>query len=196
MTFANSSTITAVSTSGSELLLVNAMTGSLSRQATTPSIVTHLEFSHNILLTGSADGYVRAYDPRTGIVRNGGSESMVKAHYGGIQGLQTAGNFIFTIGMSLRYVFLQSCLSCFHWFAVNPALFPIPLSKYTTSVTCARFLRSRLQLVLHSSMSSQTVPLLSPSPPMMAISASWTLQTLEDLRTSSHRYCLVLICSQ
>ncbi|KAE9386325.1 PAB-dependent poly(A)-specific ribonuclease subunit PAN2 [Gymnopus androsaceus JB14] len=102
MTFASSSTITAVSTSGSELLLVNAMTGSLSRQATTPSIVTHLEFSHNILLSGSADGYVRAYDPRTGIARNGGSESMVKAHYGGIQGLQTVGNFVFTIGMSLR----------------------------------------------------------------------------------------------
>ncbi|KAJ3968349.1 ubiquitin carboxyl-terminal hydrolase-domain-containing protein [Lentinula raphanica] len=102
MNFANSSTITALSTSGSELLLINAMTGNLLRQTTMPSIATHLEFSHNTLLAGSADGYLRAYDPRTGTVRNGGAESTVKAHYGGIQGLQTSGNFVFTIGMSLR----------------------------------------------------------------------------------------------
>ncbi|KIK63543.1 hypothetical protein GYMLUDRAFT_40586 [Collybiopsis luxurians FD-317 M1] len=103
MTFATSSTITAVSTSNSEILLINAMTGNLSKQATAPSVATHLEFAqNNILLSGSADGYVRAYDPRTGTTRNGGSESSVKAHYGGIQGLQTVGNFIFTIGMSLR----------------------------------------------------------------------------------------------
>ncbi|KAF8831781.1 hypothetical protein HHX47_DHR1001266 [Lentinula edodes] len=102
MNFATSSTMTALSTSGSELLLINAMTGNLLRQTTIPSIATHLEFSHNILLSGSADGYLRAYDPRTGNIRNGGSESVVKAHYGGIQGLQTTGNFVFTIGMSLR----------------------------------------------------------------------------------------------
>lgn len=105
MTYASSSTITALSTSGSELLLINAMTGNLSKQAKIPSIATHLEFSYNILLSGSADGYLCAYDPRTGISRNGTSESMVKAHYGGIQGLQTVGNFVFTIGMSLRYIF-------------------------------------------------------------------------------------------
>ncbi|KAJ3807230.1 ubiquitin carboxyl-terminal hydrolase-domain-containing protein [Lentinula aff. lateritia] len=102
MNFATSSTMTALSTSGSELLLINAMTGNLLRQTTIPSIATHLEFSHNVLLSGSADGYLRTYDPRTGNIRNGGSESVVKAHYGGIQGLQTTGNFVFTIGMSLR----------------------------------------------------------------------------------------------
>ncbi|KAF5379932.1 hypothetical protein D9757_007171 [Collybiopsis confluens] len=103
MGFASSSTITAVSTSNSELLLINAMTGNLSKQVTTASIATHLEFSqNNILLSGSADGHVRAFDPRTGTTRGGSSESSVKAHYGGIQGLQTVGNFIFTIGMSLR----------------------------------------------------------------------------------------------
>jgi len=80
------------------------MTGSVSREIQTPSLVTHLEFSHSLLLSGAADGYLRTHDPRTGIIHNGGSESSVKAHYSGIQGLQTVGNFVFTIGLSLRFL--------------------------------------------------------------------------------------------
>lgn len=157
MTFASSSTMTAVSTSGSELLLINAMTGNLSRQTTTPSIATHLEFSHNILLSGSADGYIRAYDPRTGIVRNGGSESTVKAHYGGIQGLQTAGNFVFTIGMSLRclYSFFHPLYA--HYLTDNHDLFLTHWSKFTISETCARSPRSLSLPALRSSTLSQIV---------------------------------------
>ncbi|KAK7449653.1 poly(A)-specific ribonuclease [Stygiomarasmius scandens] len=103
-TFASSSSSpnVAVATINNELLLLNAMTGSVSREIQTPSLVTHLEFSHSLLLSGAADGYLRTHDPRTGIIHNSGSESSVKAHYSGIQGLQTVGNFVFTIGLSLR----------------------------------------------------------------------------------------------
>jgi len=80
------------------------MTGSIVRQATTPSLVTHLQFSHSFLLSGSSDGYLRAHDPRTGMGRAGGAESLVKAHYSSIQGLQTAGNFAFTIGLGVRWI--------------------------------------------------------------------------------------------
>ncbi|THV07954.1 hypothetical protein K435DRAFT_815204 [Dendrothele bispora CBS 962.96] len=103
-TFASSSTSpnVAVATINNEILLLNAMTGTVSREIQTPSLVTHLELSPSFLLTGGADGYLRTYDPRTGTTYNNGSENAVKAHYSGIQGLQTIGNFIFTIGLSLR----------------------------------------------------------------------------------------------
>ncbi|KAF5372867.1 hypothetical protein D9758_001617 [Tetrapyrgos nigripes] len=103
-TFASSHTSqnVAVATINNDLLLLNAMTGSVIREVQTPSLVTHLEFSHSLLLSGSADGYLRTHDPRTGLVHNSGSENAVKAHYSGIQGLQTIGNFVFTIGLSLR----------------------------------------------------------------------------------------------
>jgi PAB-dependent poly(A)-specific ribonuclease subunit 2 len=78
------------------------MTGSIVRQAPVPSI-THLQFSHSFLLSGSSDGYLRVHDPRTGMTRASGAESHVKAHFSGIQGLETAGNFAFTIGLGVRW---------------------------------------------------------------------------------------------
>lgn len=85
------------------MLFLNSMTGNVVRQVPTSSIITHLHFSSSALISGSADGYLRLYDPRTGMARSGGSEhKAVKAHQCSIQGLQTTGNYIFTIGRSER----------------------------------------------------------------------------------------------
>ncbi|RDB20983.1 PAB-dependent poly(A)-specific ribonuclease subunit PAN2 [Hypsizygus marmoreus] len=101
-TFSNTpnSNLRAASTADLELLYINSMTGIAVRQITTPSMITHLQPSHSMLLSGSTDGYLRTHDIRTG--RSGGMESLVKAHSSGIQGLQTAGNFAFTIGLGER----------------------------------------------------------------------------------------------
>ena len=82
--------------------MLNAMTGAVIRQIQVPSLITQMAFSNSLLLSGAGDGYLRTHDPRTGVTRNGGSESSVKAHYSSVQGLETIGNFVFTIGLSLR----------------------------------------------------------------------------------------------
>lgn len=94
--------IIAASTSNMELLYINSTTGSISRQVPTPSVITHLEPSHSMLLSGSADGYLRTHDYRANTNRSGGAEGLVRAHSNGIQGLQTAGHYAFTIGLSER----------------------------------------------------------------------------------------------
>ncbi|KAJ7184324.1 ubiquitin carboxyl-terminal hydrolase-domain-containing protein [Mycena filopes] len=100
-TFSNTSLaspVLAASSTASELLLLNSMSGSVVRQAATPSLISHLEFSHSAILSGASDGYVRTHDPRTALNR---AENQVLAHYSGIQGLQTTGNFVFTIGLGV-----------------------------------------------------------------------------------------------
>lgn len=103
-TFSNASHshFLAAATTNLELLFLNSMTGSVVRQAPTPSVVTQLQFSHSVLLSGSSDGFLRVHDPRTGMGRAGAAESVIKSHMGSIQGLQTVGNFAFTIGMGER----------------------------------------------------------------------------------------------
>jgi hypothetical protein len=106
-TFSNSSNpskVLAASTDTPELLLLNALTGAVERKAPVSSTITHLHFSHSILLSGSSDGYLRTHDPRTGMRREESAESAHKAHASGIQGLQSSGNFAFTIGWSLRWI--------------------------------------------------------------------------------------------
>ncbi|KAJ7063521.1 ubiquitin carboxyl-terminal hydrolase-domain-containing protein [Mycena amicta] len=101
-TFSNVSTassVLAASSTSPELLLLNSMTGDILRQAPTPSLITHLEFSHSAILSGASDGFVRTHDPRTAINK---PEGQFMAHYAGIQGLQTTGNFAFTIGLGIR----------------------------------------------------------------------------------------------
>ncbi|KAF7294679.1 PAN2-PAN3 deadenylation complex catalytic subunit PAN2 [Mycena indigotica] len=101
-TFSNvssASSVLAASSTNSELLLMNSMTGNILRQAPTPSLITHLEFSHSAILSGGADGSVRTHDSRTAINK---PEGQFIAHYAGIQGLQTNGNLVFTIGLSIR----------------------------------------------------------------------------------------------
>ncbi|KAJ7349108.1 ubiquitin carboxyl-terminal hydrolase-domain-containing protein [Mycena albidolilacea] len=100
-TFSNTSMaspVLAASSTGSELLLLNSMTGSILRQVPAPSLISHLEFSHSAILSGASDGYIRTHDPRTALNR---PESQIMAHYSGVQGLQTTGNFVFTIGLGM-----------------------------------------------------------------------------------------------
>ncbi|KAF9453246.1 hypothetical protein P691DRAFT_801586 [Macrolepiota fuliginosa MF-IS2] len=98
----NSSHSLALSTTGLEMLFLNSMTGNVVRQVPTSSVITHLQFSSSALISGSADGYLRLHDPRTGMARLSGEHKVVKAHQCSIQGLQATGNYIFTIGHSER----------------------------------------------------------------------------------------------
>jgi PAB-dependent poly(A)-specific ribonuclease subunit 2 len=104
------SPVLAASSTGPELLLLNSMTGSILRQAPTPSLISHLEFSHSAILSGASDGFIRTHDPRTALNR---PESQIMAHYSGIQGLQTTGNFVFTIGLGVT----RRCLPL-HWLSM------------------------------------------------------------------------------
>lgn len=56
-----------------------------------------------MLISGSMDGYIRTHDVRVGKKSSGDfSESSVKAHMKGIQGLETSGNLVFSIGWGVR----------------------------------------------------------------------------------------------
>ncbi|KAF8479133.1 PAB-dependent poly-A-specific ribonuclease subunit PAN2 [Russula ochroleuca] len=98
----SSSRTVAVSTSTPEIVLLNSITGSVLRQASVPSTIRHLHFTHSYLLSGDSDGYLRCHDHRTGLRREGGAENTVKAHASEIQGLQSSGNHVYTIGWGLR----------------------------------------------------------------------------------------------
>ena len=93
----------AAATNVPELLLINNSTGSLVRQWSAPSLITHLVSSHTLLLSGSADGFLRTHDVRVGKTADN-SENSVKAHAKGIQGLEVSGNLVFTIGWGLRSI--------------------------------------------------------------------------------------------
>ncbi|KAF8163190.1 ubiquitin carboxyl-terminal hydrolase-domain-containing protein [Crassisporium funariophilum] len=111
ITFSNTSHTShflAASLCNLEMVMLSSMTGAVIRQVPTTSVLTHLELSHSVLLSGSSDGYLRVHDPRTGMGRVGASENLVKAHSSSIEGLQTAGNFVFTIGMGERQATMQS----------------------------------------------------------------------------------------
>jgi len=78
------------------------MTGNVVRKVPTSSAITHLQFSSSVLISGTVDGFLHLHDPRTGMARVGTEHVAVKAHQCSIQGLQTSGNLIFTIGHSER----------------------------------------------------------------------------------------------
>ncbi|KAF8969950.1 ubiquitin carboxyl-terminal hydrolase-domain-containing protein [Flammula alnicola] len=107
VTFSNtpsSSNIMAVSLANLEMAFLSPINGACIRKVPTTSVLTQLELSHSMLLSGSSDGYLRVHDPRTGMGRSGGTENFVKAHARSIQGIQTTGNFVFSIGMGERPV--------------------------------------------------------------------------------------------
>ncbi|KAG1748914.1 PAB-dependent poly-A-specific ribonuclease subunit PAN2 [Suillus paluster] len=73
------------------------------RVASSSSVATHLQFSHSTLLAALTDGHVRAYDPRTALLRENGEHSVL-AHSSGVQDLQASGNYFYTIGWGIRLV--------------------------------------------------------------------------------------------
>lgn len=87
-----------------EMAFLSPVTGAPIRRVSTTSLLTHLELSHSMLVSGSSDGFIRVHDPRTGMGRANGAENFVKAHSRSIEGFETLGNFIFTTGMGERLV--------------------------------------------------------------------------------------------
>jgi hypothetical protein len=98
----SSSKTVAVSTSALEIALLNSITGSVIRQASVSSVIRHLHFTHSYLLSGDTDGFLRCHDHRTGLRREGAAENTVRAHASEMQGLQSSGNYVYTIGWGLR----------------------------------------------------------------------------------------------
>ncbi|KAI0293442.1 PAB-dependent poly-A-specific ribonuclease subunit PAN2 [Russula brevipes] len=98
----SSSKTLAVATLTPEITLLNSTTGSVIRQATVPSVIRQLHFTHSYLLSGDSDGFLRCHDHRTGLRREGSAENTVKAHASEMQGLQSSGNYVYTIGWGLR----------------------------------------------------------------------------------------------
>jgi PAB-dependent poly(A)-specific ribonuclease subunit 2 len=101
---ANSAQPLCVALATPELLVLNGLTGAVLRRAPTPSRTEHLLHAHAVLLSGAADGQLRAHDPRTGMRREGGAEAAAHAHVAGVRGLAVAGNYACTIGWGLRSV--------------------------------------------------------------------------------------------
>ncbi|KAF8590468.1 hypothetical protein K439DRAFT_1329688 [Ramaria rubella] len=99
----NSHTLISATTTP-ELLMLNTTTGSPIRTLSSPSQLTHLHFSHSLLISGSADGFLRTHDVRTSMRRDDGAtgEHTIRAHLGGVQGLDSAGNFVYSIGWGVR----------------------------------------------------------------------------------------------
>ncbi|KAI0247045.1 PAB-dependent poly-A-specific ribonuclease subunit PAN2, partial [Lactifluus subvellereus] len=98
----SSSKTLAVSTSAQEIVLLSSITGSVIRQASVPSVIRQLHFTHSYLLSGGSDGCLRCHDHRTGLRREGSAENTVKAHASEVQGLLSSGNYVYTIGWGLR----------------------------------------------------------------------------------------------
>ncbi|KAI0703544.1 PAB-dependent poly-A-specific ribonuclease subunit PAN2 [Cytidiella melzeri] len=84
-------------TAGQEFLNINSQTGDVLRKSPAVSIYSHLVNGTNVVLSGGSDGYIRSHDPRTS-----STVSVIQAHASGVQGLQTSGNFIYSIGLGLR----------------------------------------------------------------------------------------------
>ncbi|EMD34423.1 hypothetical protein CERSUDRAFT_117294 [Gelatoporia subvermispora B] len=91
----------AASTTSPELLIINAITGSVTRRDRVSSLLTHLHYdtTHGVLLVGSGDGELSYSDHRSRFTQ---LVKPVKAHTSGIQGLQASGNYVYTIGLSSR----------------------------------------------------------------------------------------------
>lgn len=84
-----------------QLLALNSMTGLVIRTISVPALLNPLRSSHSLLLAGSLDGKLRTFDLRTSMRENEATEPVL-AHVGGIQGLDVCGNYVVTIGWTLR----------------------------------------------------------------------------------------------
>ena len=103
--FSNASGTTrglAVATDAQELIHLNELTGDVIHRTNVPGIINQLHFSHSLLLSGSSDGYIRSYDLRNPSRRTDSAENSAYAHAGGVQGLQSGGNYVYTIGWGYR----------------------------------------------------------------------------------------------
>jgi len=93
----------AAATDAQELIHLNELTGDVICRTSVPGIINQLHFSHSLLLAGSSDGYIRSYDLRNPSRRTDSAENSVYAHAGGVQGLQSGGNYVYSIGWGYRW---------------------------------------------------------------------------------------------
>ncbi|KAF8654097.1 hypothetical protein AX16_003630 [Volvariella volvacea WC 439] len=116
----------AVANASPELMLVNSNSGDIVRKAQVSSSITQIYLTSSMLLAGSSDGYLRLHDPRTALARLSG-ESSVRAHLGGIQGMQASGNLAYTVGLGERQArpFLDPLVKIYDLRTMRP-LAPIP----------------------------------------------------------------------
>ena len=87
-----------------EFLVMNTKTGTVGRQIPCPPQVVNLHVSHSSVLSGSSDGILRTHDLRGSTKRSSGTELSVRAHQGSIQAIESSGNWVYTIGWTLRCV--------------------------------------------------------------------------------------------
>ena len=92
----------AVATDAQELVHLNELSGDVIRRTTVSGIINQLHFSHSLLLAGSSDGYIRSYDIRNPSRGTDPAANSVYAHAGGVQGLQSSGNYVYSIGWGYR----------------------------------------------------------------------------------------------
>lgn len=92
----------AVATDAPELIYLNELTGDVIRRTAVSGIINQLHFSHSLLLTGSSDGYIKSYDTRNPSNGTESAENSAYAHAGGVQGLQSSGNYVYSIGWGYR----------------------------------------------------------------------------------------------
>jgi len=83
-----------------ELMILNSHTGSVVQRSPVSAVLTHLLYPSTHLVSGSSDGFLRLHDPRNAMWHEGNNS--VRAHTGGIQGLESSGNYIYTIGLGTR----------------------------------------------------------------------------------------------
>jgi PAB-dependent poly(A)-specific ribonuclease subunit 2 len=87
-----------------EFLVMNTKTGTVGRQMPCPPQVVNLHVSHSLVFSGSSDGLLRTHDLRGSMKRNSGTELSVRAHQGSIQAIESSGNWVYTIGWTIRCV--------------------------------------------------------------------------------------------
>ncbi|KAG8769786.1 poly(A)-specific ribonuclease [Ceratobasidium sp. 428] len=82
--------------------IINAVTGASMRNVQSPSHISHLAHVHTLLVSGSVDGMLRTHDFRARGREDSASENSCIAHTGGIQALETSGQYILTAGWGMR----------------------------------------------------------------------------------------------
>lgn len=97
----NTTSMFALATGRPELMILNSHTGSVVQRSPVSSVMTHLLYPSTHLVSASSDGYLRLHDPRHARWQDG--ESVARAHVGGVQGLESSGNYIYSIGLGTRY---------------------------------------------------------------------------------------------
>ncbi|KAI0933597.1 hypothetical protein AcW1_005383 [Taiwanofungus camphoratus] len=123
---ANSSSMFAAASTAPELLIMNSQTGDVVRRSQAQSVLTHLLWSNQYLLSGSADGFLRRHDPRDAMWK----ADSVRAHVSGVQGLEGSGHYVYTIGLGTRQgrPFPDPLVKVYDMRALKP-LSPLPFAS-------------------------------------------------------------------